>query len=101
MAALNDRLAQMDELTKRTAAQYDSLRQSRQDLDALRKEIHDFHRSHAEVSQLRDRLAADRASLEAFGERMSAFMARTPQLESTMDAINAKLALVDAGTKTA
>src|ERR671922_2595101 len=101
MDALNDRLAQMDELTKRTAAQYDSLRQSRQDLDALRKDIHDFHKSHAEVAQLRDKLASDRAALEAFGDRMTSFMTRTPQLEATMDAINAKLALVDEGTKKA
>src|SRR5918996_1843337 len=48
---------------------------------------------------LRDRLASDRSALEAFGDRMTSFMTRTPQLEATMDAINSKLALVDEGTK--
>ena len=50
---------------------------------------------------LRDRISAERAKLEAFGDRMTAFMTRTPQLEATMDAINTKLGVVDEGTKKA
>lgn len=74
---------------------------SRADLDILRKEIHDFHKSHAEVAQLRDKLGADRDALEAFGDRLTSFRARTPELEATMDAILGKLALVEDGTKQA
>src|SRR5688572_6137660 len=61
LETLNDRLAQVDELSRRTSVQYETLKQSRADLDILRKEIADFHKSHAEIAQLRDRVAADRA----------------------------------------
>ena len=43
--------AQVDELAKKTSWQLDSLRQSRQDLDVLRKEIQEFYKSHAEIGQ--------------------------------------------------
>ena len=101
LETLQERLAQVDELTKRTAAQYESLRLSRTDLEKLRKEIQDFHKSHADVAHLRDRLSADRAALETFGDRLTSFKARTPELEATMDAILGKLTLVDEGTKQA
>jgi len=62
----------------RTAAQYDGLKQSRSDLETLRKDILEFHKSHAEIAQLRDKLGADRSALEAFGDRLTSFRARTP-----------------------
>ena len=61
LETLAERLAQVDELGKRTAAQHTSLIQSRQDLDVLRKEILDFHRSYADATQLR-RQACGRSS---------------------------------------
>ncbi len=82
-------------------AQAESLKQSRQDLDVLRRELAEFHKAHAEATQLGDKLSADRASLEAFGERATALLSRTPELESRMDTVLSKMALVDEGTKAA
>ena len=59
LETLHERLAQVDELAKKTSWQMDSLKQSRQDLDVLRKEVQDFYKSHAEIAQLRDKLGAD------------------------------------------
>src|SRR6185436_8832587 len=72
LEALGERLAQVDETGRRTHAQHEALTQSRQDLEQPRNAISDFHRAHAEAAQLRDKLGADRASLEAFGERATA-----------------------------
>ena len=52
----------------------------------------EFHKSHAEAAQLRDKLSADRAALEAFGERATTLLSRTPELESKMDAVLSKMA---------
>src|SRR5436190_10464108 len=90
LETLSERLEQVEDVSKRTAAQYDSLKQSRQDLETLRKDIQEFHKSHVEIAQLRDKLAADRAALEAFGDRLTSFRTRTPELEATMDAIHGK-----------
>src|SRR5207247_389359 len=86
---------------KKTAWQMDSLKQSRQDLDVLRKDVQDFYKSHAEIAQLRDKLGADRVALEAFAERMAALSIRAPELEAKMDTILGKMALVEEGTQKA
>ena len=99
--SLQESLGQVDELAKRTAWQYENLKQSRQDLESLRKEIQDFYKSHAAAVQLRDRLATDRTALEAFLERTTAFSAGLPELDARMDAITGKLAIVDEGTQKA
>ncbi len=65
LETMRERLAQVDELAKRTSWQMDALRQSRQDLDAVRKEIQDFYKSHGEAAKLADKLGADRLALEA------------------------------------
>jgi chromosome segregation ATPase len=101
LEALNDQLAQVDEVAKKTSWQMDALRQSRQDLDLLRKEVQEFYKSHAEIVQLRDKLGADRLGLEAFGDRMNAFAARAPELESKMHAILGQMKLVEEGTQKA
>ncbi len=101
LEALGERLAQVDEMGRRTQAQHEALKQSRQDLEQLRVEIADFHTAHADAAKLRDKLGADRASLEAFGERATALLSRTPELESKMDAVLSKMATVDEGTKAA
>ena len=98
---LEESLGQVDELAKRTASQYDNLKQSRQDLDLLRGEIQDFYKSHAAAVQLRDRLTADRASLEAFVDRTTVFSVGLPELDARMSAITSKLAIVDEGTQKA
>ena len=94
---LQDRLAQVEELAKRTALQQETLKQGRQELETLRGDIYKLHESHAQVAQLGDKLAADRSALEAFSERMTAFMHQTPELDATLNAINGKLVLVDEG----
>ena len=96
---LQDRLAQVEELAKRTALQHETLKRGRQEIETLRGDVQEFHKSHAQVAQLRDKLGADRDALEAFSKRMTAFMARTPQLDATLNAINGKLALADEGIK--
>lgn len=101
LEALSERLAQVDEMGRRTQAQAEALKQARQDLDRLRTDMADFHKAHAEAAQLRDKLSADRAALEAFGERATTLLSRTPELESKMDAVLSKMATVEEGTKAA
>ena len=60
LEALHERLGQVDDLPKKTVWQMDSLRQSRQDLDVLRKEIQDFYKSHAEIAKLARQAGGDR-----------------------------------------
>ena len=74
LETLHERLAQVDDLSKKTSWQMDSLKQSRADLDVLRKEVQEFYKSHAEIAQLRDKLGSDRLALEAFDERMTALV---------------------------
>ncbi len=99
--ALADRLAQVDGLAKRTAAQHEGLMKSRQDVDAVRRELAEFHKAHAEAMQLRDKLAVDRAALEALGERTATMLGRTPDIETRLDAVLGKMALVDEGSRSA
>ena len=91
----------MDDLAKKTTWQLDALRQSRADVDVVRKEVQDFYKSHAEIAQLRERLGSDRVALEAFDERVSVLSARAPELESKMDAILGKMSLVEDATQKA
>ncbi len=101
LEALGERLAQVDEMGRRTQAQHEALKQSRQDLERLRTEITEFHKAHAEAARLGSKLSADRAALEAFGERATTLLSRTPELESKMDAVLSKIATVDEGTQAA
>ena len=55
---LQGRLAQVEELAKRTALQQETLKQGRQELETLRGDIYKFHESHAQVARLGDKLAA-------------------------------------------
>ncbi|MGH9254017.1 MAG: hypothetical protein ACRD3C_05555, partial [Vicinamibacterales bacterium] len=79
----------------------ESLRQSRSDLEDLRNEIQDFRRAYADAAQLNDRLAADRAALEAFDDRVSSLRERMPELEATMEAILARMGQIDEGMRQA
>ncbi|MCW5656573.1 MAG: hypothetical protein KIT60_02610 [Burkholderiaceae bacterium] len=99
--ALAAQLAQVETLGKRTAAQHDSLLQSQQEIDAMRRALDEFRQSHAEAVLLRDRLAVDRAALDSFGERAAAMMSRVPELDARIQAVLGKLALIDAGNQSA
>ena len=67
----------------------------------LRKEIQEFYKSQTEISQVRDRIAADRTAFEAFLERIGEFKRQMPELDSRMDAITGKFSVVDEGTQKA
>ncbi|HTT41315.1 MAG TPA: hypothetical protein VMH32_26965 [Burkholderiales bacterium] len=99
--SLAGQLAQVDALGKRTAVQYENLLQAQKDLEAARGELAEFHRAHAEAAQLRDKLALDRAALDAFGERTTEMLGRTPELQARLDEVLGKMALVDKGSAAA
>jgi len=90
---LQDSLGQVDELAKRTAWQYDNLKQSRQDLETLRKEIQDFYKSHAAAVQLRDRLGADSRGARGVPRTHHHVQRGVPELDARMDGITSKLAI--------
>lgn len=99
--ALAGQLAHVDTLGKRTAAQHENLLQAQKDLEAVRGELAAFHQAHAEAAQLRDKLALDRAALDAFGERTSEMLSRTPALQARLDEVLGKMALVEQGSEAA
>ena len=99
LASLRERLNQVDELSSRTGAQVDALQKSRADLETFHEEIHAFHTSRAEIMGAAEQLAADRTAFEGFVQRVDDFQKRLPGLESKMDAITAKAAVVDEQTK--
>jgi len=101
LESLQSSLSEVDDLAKRTASQYESLEQGRQQLDAARQEMRDIFKSHAEAAELRDRLISDRTSVEAFLARVESFSTGIPSLEARLDGITAKLATVDEGTEKA
>ena len=67
----------------------------------MRKEIQEFYKSQTEISQLHDKIAADRTAFEAFLERVGEFKRHMPELDSRMDAITGKFSVVDEGTQKA
>src|SRR4029079_11666920 len=97
LETLHEKFAHVDELAKKTAWQMDALRPSREDLERLRREVGDFYKSHGEIVQLRDKLAVDRQSLEAFGDRLGAMTAKAPELEAKMSAILGQMKLIEDG----
>jgi chromosome segregation ATPase len=99
--SLGGQLAQVDALGRRTAAQHESFLQSQKDIETAREELAEFHRAYAEAAQLRERLASDRAALDAFGERMTSMLGRTPELQSRLDEVLGKMVLVDKGAEAA
>ena len=95
LEGLRESLAQVDALAKRTAGQYEALNQSRRDLDVLRGEIQDFHKSYAAAAKLRDQIGADRADLESFLARATEFSGGVPELEARISSVTSRLTLVD------
>ena len=93
--SLQERLGEIDELSKRTGWQLNNLKQSRQDLAVFRTEIQKFYKSQTKISQVGDRIAADRTAFEAFLERIGEFKRHMPELDSRMDVIRGKFAVVD------
>ncbi len=101
LEVISQDLSRVDEMSRRVTWQMESLKTARQDLDDLRTDIQAFYVEHASAVQLRDRLAADRAALEAFLERMGAFAGQLPELDARMNAVKSKLSSVDEGTQKA
>jgi chromosome segregation ATPase len=95
---IHDHLVSVDEMSRRATWQMESLKNARLDLEELRADIESFYREQSEASQLRDKLAAERAALESFLERMGAFAVAVPLLDDRMNAITSKLSIVDEGT---
>src|SRR5262249_21390056 len=95
---LHEKFSHVDELAKKTAWQMDALHQSREDLEAWRREVADLYKSHVEIVQLRDKLGTDRQALEAFGDRLDAMTAKAPELEAKMSAILGQMKLIEEGT---
>lgn len=95
---IHDHLVSVDEMSRRATWQMESLKNARLDLEELRGDIETFYREQSEASQLRDKLAAERAALESFLERMGAFAVQVPDLDDRMNAIKSKLSIVDEGT---
>jgi chromosome segregation ATPase len=98
---LKQDLLRVDEMARRATWQMESLKAARTDLEELRGEVQAFYREHAEAAQLRDRLSADRAALEGFLDRASAFAVTLPELDTRLNAVRAKLATVDEGSQKA
>jgi chromosome segregation ATPase len=99
--SLAGQLAQVDAIGKRTAAQHENLLQAQKDVESVRGEIAEFHKAYAEATRLRDKLALDRAALDAFGERTTEMLSRTPELQAKMNEVLGKMALVEKGTDAA
>lgn len=95
LEGLHEGFAQVDELAKKASSQIDWLRQGRQELEVLRKDVLEFHESHATVTRLSAELAADRQTLQTFGEQLTAVATRAPELEAKVDGILNKMALVE------
>lgn len=98
---LHESLAKVDDLAQRTARQHESLLNGQQKLDALGQAVRDIHASLADAAQLRDRVAADRASIETFLDRTTSFSAGLPELDARISGVVAKLSIVDDGARQA
>lgn len=98
---LHDQLAHLNELARKTTSQFDILKQSKYDVDAVRGEIEEFYKDYRDVARLRDKLASDKATLDLFAERVAILDARAPALDAKMNTILDSLALVDEGTQKA
>ncbi|HEY5618202.1 MAG TPA: hypothetical protein VIK60_09660 [Vicinamibacterales bacterium] len=101
LETLQDQLAQVHDMSVRTTADIESFRQSRADLEALQKDVQDFHHAYTGAAQLSDKLAADRTALETFDDRMSSFLARTSELETATETILARMGLIEEGMRQA
>lgn len=95
---IHDHLVGVDEMSRRATWQMESLKGARKDLEELRADIERFYREQSDARQLRDNLAAERAALESFLDRMGAFAVQVPELDARMNAIKSKLSIVDEGT---
>ena len=73
----------------------DWLRQGRQDLEALRKDVLEFHTSQAEIKKLGAELAADRQAIQEFNERMNAISTRAPEIEAKVEAVLDMMSIVE------
>ena len=101
LEGLHEAFAQVDELAKKASSQLEWLRQGRQELDVLRKDVLEFRESHATVTRVSAELAADRQALQTLGELLTAVSTRAPELEAKVDGILNKMALVETASQKA
>jgi chromosome segregation ATPase len=95
---LHEQLADLDALAKKTSWQMDWLRQGREDMEALRKDVLEFQETQGNVAQLRADLAVDREALQAFGVRMTAVATHMPELEAALGGILARMSHVESAS---
>ena len=91
LASLRERLNQVDELSSRTAAQFDALQKSRADLETFHEEIHAFHTSRADIMKATAQLGVDRTAFEGFVQRVDDFQRHIPGLDAKIEAVTATL----------
>ena len=96
---VTEQMRQVESLGWRTAAQHDSLLKAQGDLVAMHAEMDELQKSYGEASRLRERLMQDRSALEAFAERTSAMIGRTPEIEARLEAMLGKMALLEEGNE--
>jgi len=96
--SLRAQLAQTSDLAKQTGRQLETLQQNQRTINELRRELKELNVSYTSVTQLGDRLQAERGALEAFSERMSAMSGRALEVDAKMTSVLQQLGLVDGGT---
>ena len=101
LGQLADQLSLMEALGKRTATQHESLMRSQTELDVLRAEVASLRKSFGEAARLREALAKDRSTLEAFVDRTTGLMGRTPDIEIRLDTLLGKMSQLDEGSAAA
>jgi chromosome segregation ATPase len=98
---LGDRLAQVDALARQTSIRYDGLLQTRSEIDSLRREVQEVRKSHAEMTRLRERLAADSTALEQVADRVAALRGQAPAIETDINMLLEKLGRVEGASRQA
>lgn len=101
LGALQGRLDQVGVLADQITRQQETLMRGSQQLEVLRKEFDLFHKTQADITKTRDRIGDDRAAFEAFLARVEEFRQHIPELDSRMNGITSKLAVVEEGTQKA
>jgi chromosome segregation ATPase len=95
---LGEQLGQVEVQARRTAAQHASLKSSMSELEAMRADVTALHLSYADAARLRDSLAQDRQAMEAFAERTTAMIGRTPEIETRLQTLLDQMGQLEQGS---
>lgn len=96
---LSERLGLVETMGRRTAAQHDSLMQAKDALEAMRADVAELQESYGELARMREQATQDRGALEGFAERASAMIGRTPEIETRLETMIGKMALLEEGNQ--